>query len=45
MPLVHVLDVHAIGFTDLLGTLADAITQRLSKARIVEDADATREQT
>jgi hypothetical protein len=42
--LVDVLDLDACGLADLLSALADALTQRLGKARVVEDADAAREQ-
>ena len=42
--LVDVLDLHASGLADLLRTLADALAQRLGKARVVEDADAARVQ-
>ncbi|MBI3156021.1 MAG: hypothetical protein HYZ20_11480 [Burkholderiales bacterium] len=40
--LVDVLDGHPVGLRDFLRTLSHAIAQRLGKARVVEDADASR---
>jgi hypothetical protein len=40
--LADVLDLNGGGFANLLRTLADALTQGLGKARVVEDANAAR---